>query len=301
MRAMHGEAFVDYVVNTTNIRPDFRNNPVELAKIRATVDSIKSDPDMKITSLSITGFASPEGPYANNVRLAKGRTESLTEYVRKLYAFPTDLMKTSWTPEDWDGLRVYVEKSSLAKKEAILKVIDSDMEPDAKDHKLKADFPTDYQYMLKNWYPALRRADYTVSFEVRKYADPAEIARVFKANPAKLSLRELFIYAETLDPKSSEYADVLTTAARMYPLDTTANLNAGNCALADGDLAAAAGYLAKAGETPQADYARGVLAAKEGRYDAARVSFDKAAAGGLEVKPALEALERMMAPEVIPL
>ena len=76
MRNARGEAYIDFVVNTTNIRPDYRNNPAELRKIRATIDSVKSDPDTKITSLSIAGYASPEGSYSNNERLAKGRTEA---------------------------------------------------------------------------------------------------------------------------------------------------------------------------------------------------------------------------------
>ncbi|MDE6255448.1 MAG: hypothetical protein K2M39_04575, partial [Muribaculaceae bacterium] len=70
MRNARGEAYIDFVVNTTNIRPDYRNNPRELDKIRATIDSVKSDPDTKITSLTISGYASPEGSYANNERLA---------------------------------------------------------------------------------------------------------------------------------------------------------------------------------------------------------------------------------------
>ena len=314
MRSAKGEAYVDFIVNKTDIRPDYRNNPAELAKIRATVDSIKEDPDTKITTLAITGYASPEGSYANNERLAKGRTESLAEYVRRLYTFPRDLMQTSWVAEDWAGLRKRVEQSQgvLANRDAILALIDSDLAPDAKDQRIRADFPKDYQYMLQEWYPALRHSDYTVAFEVRKYTDPAEIAKVFRKNPGKLSLRELFIYAETLDPSSREYADVFETAARMFPQDPVANLNAANSALLQGQDARAAAYLEKAGDSPQADYARGVLAVREGMRargadDAAKASaefargaslFAKAARGGIDVSQAEAALARLQAPEV---
>ncbi|MDE6682313.1 MAG: hypothetical protein K2J87_02685 [Muribaculaceae bacterium] len=298
MRNARGDAYIDFEVNTTNIRTDYRNKPRELAKIRATIDSVKSDPDTKITSLSISGYASPEGSYANNERLAKGRTEALAAYVQKLYTFPKNLMKTSWVAEDWAGLRNFVEKSEMVKKAAILAVIDSNLAPDAKDHKLATDFPVDYQFMLANWYPALRHSDYAVEYEVRNYTDPAEIARVFKKNPYKLSLRELFIYAETLDPKSPEYAEVFKTAAKMYPNDETANLNAANCAIMSGDYQEAASYLAKAGETPQAVYARGVLAAKTGDYAEARKLFDKAGSMGIDITDAIRVLERATAPEV---
>ncbi|MDE5869369.1 MAG: tetratricopeptide repeat protein, partial [Muribaculaceae bacterium] len=259
----------------------------------------KSVPDTKITSLSIAGYASPEGSYANNERLAKGRTEALADYVQKLYTFPKNLMKTSWVAEDWAGLRRFVVNSEMAKKDAILAVIDSNLAPDAKDRKLAADFPIDYKFMLTNWYPALRHSDYAVEYEVRKYTDPAEIARVFKKNPYKLSLRELFIYAETLDPKSAEYADVFETAAKMYPEDAVANLNAGNCAMMRGEFQAAASYLDKAGDSAQAVYARGVLAAKTGEYDKAVKLFDQAGKMGIDVKQALEIVNRAQEPEII--
>lgn len=298
IRVARGEAYIDFVVNKTDIRPDYRNNPRELAKIRATIDSIKSDEDIKITTLTISGFASPEGSYANNERLAKGRTEALAEYVRNLYTFPRNLMKTSWTAEDWEGLRRRVEESTIDHKAEILAIIDSDIDPDVKDRKIYADFPKEYNFMLTNWYPALRHSDYAVEFMIRKYTDPKEIAQVFRKNPSKLSLRELYIYAETLDPKSQEYADVFETAARMYPEDETANLNAANCAMMRDDFKAAAQYLSKAGETPQAIYARGVLAAKTGKYEEARQYFDRAARLGIDTTDARSVLEKLTAPEV---
>lgn len=299
MRDARGEAYIDFKVNQTAILPEYRNNTAEIKKIRATIDSIKADPDTKITTLTITGYASPEGGYANNERLAKGRTAALADYVRKLYTFPANLMKTSWVAEDWDGLRVRVARSSLTNKEGILRVIDSNLAPDAKEAKIRADFPTQYAYMLQNFYPALRHSDYVVAFEVRKYSDPVEIAKVMKQNPAKLSLRELFILAETLKPGTEEYAEVWRTAVRYFPEDATANLNAANSALTRGDLKAAAAFLDKAGDTPEAIYARGVLAAKQGEYDKARIYFDTASRKGLDVKAALDALAKASAPQVV--
>lgn len=87
-RDLQGRAYIDFPVNVTEIRADYRGNAVELAKIRATIDSVRQDKDITLTSLSIKGFASPEGSYAANERLARGRTLSLKSHVEKLYAFP---------------------------------------------------------------------------------------------------------------------------------------------------------------------------------------------------------------------
>ena len=65
-----------------------------MAKIRQTIDVVRNDADTRITALSIKGYASPEGSYSNNVRLAKGRTETLKNYVQSLYAFEPGLRRT---------------------------------------------------------------------------------------------------------------------------------------------------------------------------------------------------------------
>ncbi|WP_434803376.1 DUF3868 domain-containing protein, partial [Parabacteroides goldsteinii] len=70
-RSIEGKAFLDFPVNKITIYPDYRNNPRELAAIRATVESVKDDPYATITEVWIKGFASPEGSYANNTYLAE--------------------------------------------------------------------------------------------------------------------------------------------------------------------------------------------------------------------------------------
>ena len=75
--SLSGRAFIDFPVNRTELYPDYRGNRAELAKIIATIDSVRNDSDITVTSLTIKGFASPEGKYENNIRLAQGRTETL--------------------------------------------------------------------------------------------------------------------------------------------------------------------------------------------------------------------------------
>ena len=72
-RSERGSAFIDFVVNRTEIKPDYRGNMAELIKITSTIDLVKNDPDVSITAVKIHGYASPEGSFANNKRLAEGR------------------------------------------------------------------------------------------------------------------------------------------------------------------------------------------------------------------------------------
>ena len=265
-RNVKGSAFIDFPVNQTVIYPEYRNNPSELKKIQQTIDVVKNDPDTKITAISIKGYASPEGSYANNTRLAKGRTEALKKYVQELYHFDPSIFTTAYEPEDWEGLERYVEASDLADKEGILDLIAGDEEPDRKDASIKRRYPDTYAFLLKNCYPALRHSDYTVEYIVRSYTDVEEAKRIMKTAPGKLSLQEFYTIANTYESGTPAYNEVFETAVRMYPDDETANLNAANVAMNKRDLTAARNYLEKAGTGKEAEYARGVLAALEGNY-----------------------------------
>lgn len=293
-REIKGSAYVDFPVNRTELYTDYRRNPEELARIRASIDLVRNDPDAKITAITIKGYASPEGSYSNNVRLAKGRTQTLRDYVQGLYAFDPTIMHSDWEAEDWAGLRRFVEKSDLEWREPMLRLIDSDMEPDAKDRKLKRDYPKDYAYLLANVYPGLRHSDYTVDYEIRTYTDVKEIARVMKTNPANLSLNELFVLAQSLDPESADYVEVFDLAVRMYPNDPVANLNAGVTAMRRGDYTAASQYLQRAGESHQATYARGILQALQGDYTTARQTLSPIAGEMPEAADAVKQIDRML-------
>ena len=280
-RNVKGSAFIDFPVNQTVIYPEYRNNPSELKKIQQTIDVVKNDPDTKITAISIKGYASPEGSYANNTRLAKGRTEALKKYVQELYHFDPSIFTTAYEPEDWEGLERYVEASDLADKEGILDLIAGDEEPDRKDASIKRRYPDTYAFLLKNCYPALRHSDYTVEYIVRSYTDVEEAKRIMKTAPGKLSLQEFYTIANTYESGTPAYNEVFETAVRMYPDDETANLNAANVAMNKRDLTAARNYLEKAGTGKEAEYARGVLAALEGNYAEAQTHLQQTKAMGV--------------------
>lgn len=294
-RALSGSAYIDYPVSKTEIRENYRNNPIELHKIYATIDSVKNDPDATITGVTIKGHASPEGSYEGNKRLAIGRTKSLMAHVQNLYEFPKNLLQTAYEPEDWEGLRERVSKSNLEHKDEILKLIDNtQLNIDTKEHKIRALYPTDYRYLKNQVYPALRHSDYTVSYTVRAYTDVEEAKRVMKTRPGNLSPYEFYKVAETYQQGSDEYNEIFSIMARVYPDDELANLNAANVAMGQGELISARKFLEKVNESPQSSYAWGLLEALEGNYDEAVTYFNKAKEGGVtESEEALHQIEEL--------
>ena len=294
-RSVKGSAYIDFPVGQTAIRPDYRRNPEELAKIRSTIGVVKDDPDSRITSVSIVGYASPEGSYAANERLAQGRAASLAEYVRSLYTLDPGVMHTSSVAENWEGLRDYVAHSSLPDTTALLAVIDdSSLAPDAREWRLKKNFPKEYAFLLADVYPGLRRSDYTVDYVIRSFVTVQEIKEVMATAPQKLSLNEIYVVANSLDPESDAYREAFELAVRMFPNDPVANLNMASIALGRDELNAAQAYLAKAGDSPRATYARGVLAAKRADYPTAVRLLNAAASQGIpEATDALGQLRLM--------
>lgn len=275
IRQESGTAYIDFIVNKTNIDPQYRNNAAELAKITNTVNSVKNDPDITITGMSIKGFASPEGNYENNVRLAKGRTEALEQYVQSIYQFPAGFIKTSSDAANFAGLKAYLETSELADKGGILDIINSDLNPYDKNQKIRTTYPQEYAWLLKNVYPGLRKSDYKIDYTVRSYTDVAEIFQVMKVAPQKLSLSEFYLAAQSLQPGTEPFNEVFDIAVKMFPNDEIANLNAANSAMQRGDLVSAAKYLNKAGNSNEALYAQGVLAAMRNDYNTAMRIFSQ--------------------------
>ena len=282
-RELSGRAYIDFPVNRTEIHPDYRRNREELAKIIGTIDSVKNDQDISVTSIMIKGYASPEGRYDNNTRLAKERTETLSRYVQQLYHFAPGFIATDYEPEDWAGLREYVETSgALDHRSEILALIDdSALDPDIKEKRIQARYGKDYLFLLHNVFPALRHSDYHIEYTIREFSDPAEIREVLRTAPQKLSLNEIYLAAQGLEPGSDDYNEVFETAVRMFPSEPVASLNAANASMQRGDLVGAARYLDRAGDSPEATYARGVYAALNKDFAKAVELMEKAVRDGL--------------------
>lgn len=278
-RAEKGEAYLSFRVNKTDIVVDLFDNTRELAKITKTIDLVRDDKNVEITGINIHGFASPDGPYANNERLARERAASLKNYVSHLYTIDNKLFSSNSTPEDWDGFRHKVQQSQLANKEEILKISKSNLAPDDKDKRIRQLYPQDYAVIMSDIYPRLRHSDYTVSYTVRPFS-VEEAKQILRTRPQQLSLQEMFFVAQTMEEGSAEFNEVFDIAVRMFPDDPTANLNAACADLQRRDIASAEKHLQKAGNSAEALNARGALAVMKKDYALARQLFADAAAAG---------------------
>lgn len=276
-----GVARLNFHLDKYDIVPSLGNNRAELDSIRRTIDKVRDDADVTITSIELHGYASPDGNYYHNADLARNRIRALYLYLRDMYNLPDGLYRNNTTPEDWEGAIAQARKSDLIKKDEVLRIMESEMHPDQKEAQLRLKTTADYRFLVDNVFPGLRRTEYTVNYDVRNF-NLEEARKLINTRPQKLSLKEMYVVANSYERGSEEYKHAYDVAVAMFPNDETANVNAAYVALDGGDLGRAERYLKRAGNTPQAENARGALEVLRGNFDKARPHFQKAADAGLQ-------------------
>ena len=166
VRSLAGRAFVGFPVNETAIDPQYQSNTAELGKLRASIDSVRSSAGAVIRKIWIKGYASPDGKYDINARLARERTKAVKRYVASLYNIPEDIFEIEWVAENWEGLRSFVETSSLPHRTGILEIIDGARLPDDKEWMIKSRYPDDWKAIQEQCLPLLRRTDYRIDYDI---------------------------------------------------------------------------------------------------------------------------------------
>ena len=288
------EMFLDFVVNQTVIRPEYMNNPVELAKIRAMIDELRVDQDITINRLDLIGYASPEGSLAGNKRLSEGRALALKNYLSRRYTFAPSLYHVVFGGENWEGLRKALTSLDVPYKVAVESVIDDYDGQERKERLMRLQGGAPYRYLLRNVYPKLRVAICKVEYHVKNF-NVEEAKEIMKVRPQNLSLNEMYLVANTYPNGSKEFINVFETAVRLFPEDDIAKLNAAVAALSRRDIETAERYLdqVKHRELPEYANAAGVLALLKDDYESARKYLQIAVDAGLGVAGKnLEELEK---------
>lgn len=285
-REIQAECFLDFEVNKINIRPEYMNNPRELAKIRVMIDDLKLDPNIKVNRLDIIGYASPEGTLATNKRLSEGRAMALRDYLASRYDFPRNQYHIIFGGENWDGLIDALETLDMDYKNEVLDIIqDIPIEKGRETKLMQLRGGVPYRYLLKNVFPSLRVAICKVNYNIKNF-NVDEAKEVIKRRPQNLSLNEMFLVANTYPKGSQEFIDVFETAVRMYPDSEIANMNAATAALSRNDLISAERYLKKMESQeywPEYNNAMGILTLLKGDYELAEEYLNKARELGLDV------------------
>lgn len=151
---------VYYRVARSGIEPGFGDNHRILDDLVGAVNRILASPDSKVEKIVVAGFASPEGAFDFNDRLAWERAVSVKEYIIKNTGIRDADITLFNGSEDWRGLRALVAASDMYDRAKILDIIDNVPLGNGRKTRLeeikKLSNGASYQYMLDNFFPKLR-------------------------------------------------------------------------------------------------------------------------------------------------
>ena len=160
--------YIQFRLNDTHVLDSLGRNAAELDKIRTRMAGLIGQREFFVDSIVLTASASPEGRYARNSTLAQGRAHALKGYLRKCIGPQVDtLMQIRWIAEDWHELTTRIRSDeNLQHRAEILKLTDTDSDPDRRERTIRELYPQDYQYLKESVYPSLRAV--TMRYDLRR-------------------------------------------------------------------------------------------------------------------------------------
>ncbi len=274
------EATIKFLIGQSQLRKsELQNNSVQ--EFVRLMKEISQDQENKVLSgYEISAYASPDGGYQLNEKLAGNReqvTEKyLTQQMKKIKSeSPVD---TKYTAEDWEGFQELVAASNIQDKDVILRVLSMYKDPEEREQQIKA-ISSAFKELADGILPELRRARLIANYQLIG-RDDDQIKFQMSSDASQLSVEEM-LYAATLydnDLKSAENA--YKQAVKYYPNDGRAYNNLAVIAYNNGNYSEAKQWLEKAQKVnanmPEINANLGLIALQEGNLTAAENYIAKA-------------------------
>lgn len=261
LRTATGVSYIDYRQGSSRIDPRYGSNPWELADADSIFGQLRRLGVSSFRQISITGYASPEGAYYDNEKLAKRRSEGFRRYIEDRYNPKDCPIACTWVAEDWDELRTLLTDSNPSYKEQVFFIMDNYGIFEGREKYLsQLEGGTVYTDLLSNYFPRLRRVEIRVTYEMPPVSDAAAAGLLY-THPEQLSLAEMYRIARFYPPATEQHREVYLIAARTYPDNTAAQINAAAASLLLGDAATARRFLEQKEvmTDPRADACRNVM------------------------------------------
>lgn len=179
---------ISYPINSTELYEDYLDNQQALKTIKRYFIA-----SPRIDSIVIYSYASPEGPYSTNKRLARERGENARKYLLEnmaiLRQFPDSLIIVNPTAENWEGLQdLIVSYYPYADKQDVLQLLArEDISSEIKKARLKKlNGGGPWRYIRSEVLPELRYATWVAEWVyVSKISDTIPVIK--STNPVVLA------------------------------------------------------------------------------------------------------------------
>jgi hypothetical protein len=280
------DANVQFLINQANLRrSELQNNSVQ-EFVRLLNDIAANQETLRMNGVEVSAYASPDGGFNINERLAGKREDVAANYVKQQMkkANANAPLDTKYTAEDWEGFQELVGASNIQDKDVILRVLSMYQDPEEREQQIK-NISSAFRELADGILPQLRRARMTINYDVVG-RDDQQIKDQLNSDARQLSVEEL-LYAGALYGNDFTNAEnAYKKATELYPNDARAFNNVALVEFAKGNYSEAANWLQKASRLgkvlPETNANLGLLALQQGDVQGAEALIAKAAgANGL--------------------
>ncbi len=232
-------ADIHFLINQANIRAN-QTNKADYIDLNKRLMEANQAPNQEIAAININSYASPEGSYDFNEKLAQKREKNTTSLVEnqlkkdKISEFGE--LTSSFTPEDWEGFEKLVEKSNIQDKDLILSVLRMYPDPQQREREIR-NLSSVFDELADQILPQLRYSRVMAQINVLGKSDQ-ELVELYNTNPKKLTEEEM-LYVATLTDDNMKKMDVYNTAAEIHSKDYRTFNNLGMTQYIAGDYAGA--------------------------------------------------------------
>lgn len=277
--AQKQEANIKFLINQANLRTSELAS-VSLKDLGRVLREINDNEETRaLQSIEVSAYASPDGKYDMNEKLAEKRQDVSADYMKKELAkikMNADV-DTKFTAEDWEGFQELVSQSNLQDKAIILRVLSMYQEPEEREQQI-SNMSEVYLDIKESILPELRRARLIVNYEIIGRSDE-QILDQFKEDPSKLSVEELVYGANKLVSDEATRQTWNEAVARYYPNDYRSYNNMAQKAITDGKFEMAQTLLNEAlkvnKNAPEVNTNLAVMALKAGDINSAETLLAK--------------------------
>ena len=277
------KADILFLINVANLR-DSQLNSADMKSWNEQVAAASADDRREIKELNIESYASPDGPYDFNAKLAEKRETNTKGYLEKKLKKENisnfGELTANFTPEDWEGFQKLVSESNIQDKDLILSVLKMYQDPEVRDREIR-NMSSVFDELAETILPKLRYSRLTASVDVIGKSDD-ELNKAFDTDPSTLTVDEI-LYTATLTNDLNRKKAIYTAATKFYPNDYRGFNNLGMVLYQQGDYDAAMSNFKKAvsinANAPEVQMNQGLVALVNNDFRAANQAFGKA--GGL--------------------
>ena len=279
VNAQKQEANIKFLVNQANLRrSELKNNSVQ--EFVAMLKRINADREkLNIRNVEVQAYASPEGGFSFNDKLAGKRQNTSEAYVKsqlKQTGVATGI-DAHYTAQDWDGFQKLVQASNIQDKDVILRVLSMYKDPEQREQQIR-NMSEAFRELADGILPELRRSRLIINYETIGRSDE-QIKAQYATDATKLGVEEMLYYA-TLEDNMAKKEEIYKRTAEYYDKDYRALNNLATLAFMKGDEMEATRYLERAlrvnPQAPEALANLGIMELVNGNVKEAETSIAKA-------------------------